>query len=52
MYKICSERVGVIGEPFVSDDPIELAWLLDGGFIKESNPTKTARKTADIPEEE
>lgn len=52
MYTICSERIGVIGEPFTSDDPIELAWLLDGGFIKANTPKQTAKKAADIPEEE
>jgi hypothetical protein len=51
MYKIISERVGTIGDAFHSDDPVEIAWLLDGGFIQSETPTKTAKKAAEPTEE-
>ena len=51
MYTIISKRIGKIGDKFVSDNPVELAWLLDGGFIKSETPTKSAKKAEENTEE-
>jgi hypothetical protein len=53
-YMIASEKLGVIGEPFIAKDGINLDALLAGGFIvraevsttEEEKPAKNKPKKA------
>jgi len=53
-YTIASSKLGVIGEPFVPVDGINVAALLSGGFIVEQStpkPKKPAKTSTDTNEE-
>ena len=43
MYEIISSRVGTPGDTFTPDDETNVQALLDGGFIKEKNPTNNTK---------
>ena len=45
MYTIASARIGHIGEPYVPIEGANIAWLLAGGFIKETKNTKPKSAT-------
>ena len=45
MYTIASARIGHIGEPYVPQEGANIAWLLAGGFIKETKNTKPKSAT-------
>ena len=53
-YTIASSKLGVIGDPFVPVDGINVAALLSGGFIVEQStpkPKKPAKTSTDTNEE-
>ena len=53
-YTIASSKLGVIGEPFIPADGINVAALLSGGFIVEQStpkPNKPAKTSTDTNEE-
>lgn len=53
-YTIASRKVGVIGEPFIPADGINVAALLEGGFIVEQSTPKLkkpAKTSTDTNEE-
>jgi hypothetical protein len=54
IYTIASTKLGIIGDPFVPVDGINVAALLFGGFIvKQSTPKpKKPAKTSTEPNEE
>jgi len=53
-YTIASSKLGVIGEPFIPADGINVAALLEGGFIVEQSTSKSTKpaKTNTEPNEE
>jgi len=54
IYTIASTKLGIIGDPYVPGDGINVAALLSGGFIVEQStprPKKPA-KTSKEPNEE
>ena len=53
-YTIASSKLGVIGEPFIPADGINVAAILSGGFIVEQStpkPKKPAKTSTDTNEE-
>jgi len=53
-YTIASSKLGVIGEPFIPADGINVAALLFGGFIVEQSTPKAkkpAKTSTDTNEE-
>ena len=53
-YTIASSKLGIIGDPFVPVDGINVAALLSGGFIVEQStpkPKKPAKTNTDTNEE-
>ena len=54
IYTIASTRLGIIGEPYVPVDGINVAALLSGGFIVEQSTPKPKKpaKTSTEPNEE
>ena len=53
-YTIASSKLGIIGDPFVPVDGINVAALLSGGFIVEQStpkPKKPAKTSTDIDKE-
>ena len=53
-YTIASNKLGVIGDPFIPADGINVAALLKGGFIVEQStpkPKKPAKTSTDTNEE-
>ena len=54
IYTITSTKLGIIGDPYVPADGINVAALLSGGFIVEQStpkPKKPAKTNADTNEE-
>jgi len=53
-YTIASSKLGIIGDPFVPTDGINVAALLSGGFIVEQSTLKPKKpaKTNTEPNEE
>ena len=54
IYTIASAKLGIIGDPFVPADGINVAALLAGGFIVEQStpkPKKPAKTSTDTNEE-
>ena len=53
-YTIASSKLGIIGDPFVPVDGINVAALLSGGFIVEQSTPKRKKpaKTSTEPNEE
>ena len=53
-YTIASSKLGIIGNPFVPVDGINVAALLEGGFIVEQSTPKPKKpaKTNTEPNEE
>ena len=53
-YTIASSKLGVIGEPFIPADGINVTALLSGGFIVEQSTPKPKKpaKTSTEPNEE
>lgn len=49
-YIITSERVGVVGEPFVPEDGTNIEALISGGFIKPAG--EKSAKTNNEPDTE
>ena len=54
IYTIASTKLGIIGDPYVPVDGINVAALLSGGFIVEQStpkPKKPAKTITDTNEE-
>lgn len=52
-YRILSPRVGDVGAPFTPTEGVNVAALIDGGFIAEDNtPTHKPAKKDIAPHEE
>jgi hypothetical protein len=54
IYTIASTKIGIIGDPYIAADGINVAALLSGGFIiAQSTPKpKKPAKTSTEPNEE
>ena len=54
MYLIASNKLGIVGDPFIPADGINVEALLSGNFIVEQStpkPKKPAKTNADTNEE-
>jgi hypothetical protein len=54
MYLVASSRVGIVGDPYIPAEGINVKALLDGGFIVEQStlkPKKPAKTITDTNEE-
>jgi hypothetical protein len=54
IYTIASSKLGIVGDPFIPDEGINVPALLSGGFIVEQStpkPKKPAKTNADTNEE-
>jgi hypothetical protein len=47
-YRVNSPRLGVVGDPYVPADGVNVAALIDGGFLVEIESTPKASKSATI----
>jgi hypothetical protein len=54
IYTIASTKLGIVGDPFIPDEGINVAALLSGGFIVEQSTPKPKKpaKTSTEPNEE
>jgi hypothetical protein len=54
IYTIASSKLGIVGDPFIPAEGINVAALLSGGFIVEQSTPKTKKsaKTNTEPNEE
>jgi hypothetical protein len=54
IYTITSSKLGIVGDPFIPDEGINVAALLSGGFIVEQSTPKPKKpaKTSTEPNEE
>jgi hypothetical protein len=54
IYTIASSKLGIMGDPYIPAEGINVAALLSGGFIVEQStpkPKKPAKTNADTNEE-
>jgi hypothetical protein len=47
-YRVNSPRLGVVGDPYVPADGVNVAALIAGGFVVEIESTPKAAKSATI----
>jgi len=47
-YRVNSPRLGVVGDPYVPTDGVNVAALIAGGFLVEIESTPKASKSATI----
>ena len=54
IYTIASSKLGIVGDPFIPDEGINVSALLSGGFIVEQSTPKPKKpaKTSTEPNEE